>query len=388
LNLIINILLVYLFFSVAYLLIFAIASVFPLRRKTNKANKQNTFAILIPAYKENIIIRSVAKSAYEHNYPKSHFQVFVIADSLNQDTIDYIKNIGIDVIEVSFESSTKAKSLNAALEIIPAGKFDYTVILDVDNIMAEGFLDNINDAINCGYKVVQGHRTAKNTNTATAYLDAASEEIANSIYRKGHRNIGLSAMLIGSAFAIEWNLFKRLMHDIRNVAGEDRELEIRLLADRITIEYAEDAIVLDEKVENWELYTRQRTRWAAAHLDFFAKYFFPSIAQLFKGNFDYVNKIWHTAIPPRIILLALLIFSSLITFILLVDNYQYFAILLLVNIITIVIAVPHKFYNYQFLRSLIQLPIMFFSMIAAWSKIKGQKDKFLHTPHTFKGEEK
>ncbi len=348
----------------------------------------NTFAVLIPAYKENSIIRTVAKSAVEHNYSSSHFKVFVIADSLENDTIEYIKRVGANVIEVSFESSTKAKSLNAALALIPTEQFDYAVILDVDNIMANDFLYKMNDAINSGYLVVQGHRTAKNTNTPTAYLDAASEEVANSIYRKGHRNLGFSAMLIGSAFAIEYKLFKRLMHDIRDVAGEDRELDIKLLAENIKIGYADDAVVYDEKVENWQLYTRQRTRWAAAHLDFFTKYFFRSLREFFKGNFDYANKIWHTAIPPRIILLAILIISTLLTYFLQVINYHYFALLLLVNIFSIAIAIPRKFYNSQFFRSLLQLPIMFFSMIIAWSKIKGQKDKFLHTPHTFEGDEK
>jgi hypothetical protein len=38
---------------------------------------------------------------------------------------------------------------------------------------------------NSGYKVVQGHRTAKNINTNTAYLDALSEESANSLIRLG-----------------------------------------------------------------------------------------------------------------------------------------------------------------------------------------------------------
>jgi hypothetical protein len=54
-------------------------------------------------------------------------------------------------------------------------------------------LFKINDSINAGYHVVQGHRGFKNTKDF-AMLDAISEEINNNIYSKGHRAIGMSSI--------------------------------------------------------------------------------------------------------------------------------------------------------------------------------------------------
>ncbi|HPU24332.1 MAG TPA: glycosyltransferase family 2 protein, partial [Candidatus Kapabacteria bacterium] len=281
------ILLLYFGFATTYLFVLAVFSLLKEKKFLPATDKLNRYAILIPNYRENRIILDVARTALNHDYPKDYFDVYVIADGVEPETVSKLKDMGCYVIEVQFENSTKAKSLNAALCAIDQEKYDYAVVLDVDNIMQPGFLHQVNIVHNCGYKVVQGHRTAKNINTNTAYLDALSEESANSLIRRGIFRIGGSAMIIGSAFSIEWNLFKRLMSDIQDVAGEDRELEIRILEQKIKIAYCSSAVVLDEKVENWGNYTRQRSRWAAAHLDFVLKYFTRGFSQLFNGNFDY-----------------------------------------------------------------------------------------------------
>ncbi len=384
-----EIILIYFALSVAYLLVLSIASIFPVRKRRIQSDKLNKFAILIPAYKENNIIITVANAAVNHNYPKHLFDVYVIADTLERTTIEKIKDCGANVIEVSFESSTKAKSLNAALNSVPKDKYDAAVVLDVDNIMQDDFLRKMNDSLNSGYRVVQGHRTAKNMNTATAMLDAASEEISNSVIRKGLSWFGISAMIIGSAFAIEWELFKEVMSDINDVAGEDRELEIRLLKRKIKIGYNHNAIVLDEKVENWEVFTRQRSRWAAAHFDFVAKYFFAAFYELFlRGNIDYFNKVWQNLVPPRIILLSFLLIMSAIS---IIFPSFYFSniwiILFIAYTASLFIALPASFYNKKFFASLASLPKMLVSMIVSWTKIKGQRTTFLHTPHTYDGKE-
>ena len=56
------------------------------------------------------------------------------------------------------------------------------------------------------YKHIELLRT-KDTNTAV--LDAVSEEINNSIFRKGHTRLGFSSGLSGSGMAFEYDLFKR-----------------------------------------------------------------------------------------------------------------------------------------------------------------------------------
>ena len=107
----------------------------------------------------------------------------------------------IRVLEVSFENSSKAKALNFAVgEIGPDGA-EAVAILDADNLAGREFIARMNDALDSGIQAVQAHRTAKNRDTDTAILDAASEEINNSIFRRGHVALGFSSALIGSGMA-------------------------------------------------------------------------------------------------------------------------------------------------------------------------------------------
>jgi len=381
------ILLLYFGFATVYLFALAVFSLLPEKKYQPKTNKLNRYAVLIPDYRENKIILDVARSALSHDYLDDFFDVYVIADGVKPETVAILEEYGCNVLEVQFENSTKAKSLNAALNAIEEDKYDYAVVLDVDNIMQPGFLNQVNIVHNSGYKVVQGHRTAKNINTNTAYLDALSEESANSLIRRGIFRLGGSAMIIGSAFSIEWKLFKRLMSDIQDVAGEDRELEIRILQERIKIAYSSSAVVLDEKVENWGNYTRQRSRWAAAHLDFVLKYFAKGFAQFFKGNFDYFNKVLHSLVPPRIILLAALMVFFILS--LTISHFpfsEWWISLFLLYIVTLMLSIPKRFYTKRMLVALLELPKMLLLMVISWCKAKGQRDKFVSTPHTYTGE--
>ncbi len=116
-------------------------------------------------------------------------------------------------MEVSFEKSTKAKSLNQVMERIEE-EYDIAIILDADNEKEKGVLHKVNNAYCSGFKAIQCHRTAKNTNTHISRLDGLSEEINNSIYRKGHVRVGLSSALIGSGMAFDYSLFKNIMAEI------------------------------------------------------------------------------------------------------------------------------------------------------------------------------
>ena len=175
-------LLIYLGASVLFLITYAILGNFPSKVKKPITNKQNKFVIFIPGYKEDAVIYNVAKEALNQEYPKELFDVIVIADSFQQKTLDDLNSLPITVNEVSFDKSTKAKALNKTMAGLPDDLYDVVLILDADNILARDFIMKINDSINAGYHVVQGHRAAKNIK-GFALLDAISEEINNNIYR-------------------------------------------------------------------------------------------------------------------------------------------------------------------------------------------------------------
>jgi cellulose synthase/poly-beta-1,6-N-acetylglucosamine synthase-like glycosyltransferase len=92
--------------------------------------------------------------------------------------------------------------LRHTYDLIKNGNFDYLIMLDIDNLLEPNYLSKLNNFIQEDQIVIQTHRVAKNLDTPYSILDAISEEVNNNIFRKGHRNIGMSAALIrfGSNF--------------------------------------------------------------------------------------------------------------------------------------------------------------------------------------------
>lgn len=381
---------IYFGFAAVYVFIFAVAGIFPYRQRIPENSKERKIAVLIPGYKEDSVIVDVAKDALQQDYAGEKYDVVVIADSFQPATLNELAKLPVKLIEVSFEVSTKSKALNKAMAQLD-NNYEIAVVLDADNIMASDFLKKINRAFDNGFMVVQGHRAAKNTNTSFALLDAISEELNNHIFRKGHRVLGFSSALIGSGMAFHYSFFKKTMANVKAVGGFDKELELTLLKERIKIEYIHEALVLDEKVQKSQVFANQRKRWLSAQFIYFGRYFFPGMYHLiFKGNFDFFDKVYQMVSPPRVLLIGLVTILAAIYGLvawLFPDNgilqfsfQQWFYIWALL-VLAFLFSIPRKFYNSKTLLALFALPKAFFLMFASLFKLKGANKKFIHTEH-------
>ncbi|MFN3404745.1 MAG: glycosyltransferase [Cytophagaceae bacterium] len=389
---ILGIIFTYLAITTLYSFIFSVAGRLGGTKKFPVSERKGRFAVMIPAYKEDEVIIHSAREAVKQNYPKDKFEVVVIADSLKKGSIETLRELPLKVIEVSFDSSTKAKSLNKALSLME-DKYDFALVLDADNIMEPDFLTKLNNVFQASDVVgVQGHRVAKNLNTDFAVLDGISEEVNNHIFRKGHRILGLSCGIIGSGMAFRYEYFKNQMKTINAVGGFDKELELKIFRDKQEVEYMEDALVYDEKVPNSKVFGTQRRRWISAQFHYFGKYFFPALSELVtKGNLDFFNKAFQQFLLPRALLLGVLGLFASISLAMAVMGWvlspfsEGIVLLLLIQFMAILIAVPGKFYNKYSYKALVKLPKAILIMFITLFKLKGANKKFIHTPHSNSG---
>lgn len=288
--------------TVLYLFTFAFASIFKRSNRHGKAKKQYRYAVLYPAYKEDKVILSSASTFLKQNYPSVLYDVVVISDQMTDVTNELLAQSGTTVLKANYKDSSKAKALQLAMNSLDENKYDVVVIMDGDNLVDPDFLEKINNSYDAGHIAIQGHRMAKNRNTSTAILDAVSEEMNNSIFRKGHVRLGFSSALIGSGMAFQYQWFKKNIFKA-STAGEDKELEALLLKQRIHIEYLEDANVYDEKIPKDAAFYNQRRRWLAANYGILIQALPEFPKAFFSGNWDYCDKIFQWMMLPRIILL-------------------------------------------------------------------------------------
>ena len=371
----------FLFLNCCYLLFFATAGLKTIKSFHKNATRFRKFCILIPVYREDLLILEAGKAAMQHRY-EGTFDVWVIADGLLKSTVKTLEENGINVTEVFFEKSTKGQALAAAVNKLE-NDYELIMVLDADNIMQENTLNDVNAAVEAGYKVVQTHRIAKNKDTAFAFLDACNEEINNHIYRKGPYSLGLSAALIGSGMAFEFNYFKKIIANIGQTVGEDKEMDFRIAKDRIKIAYLHNTFVLDEKVESAPVFTRQRTRWLASQLELLKRYSGEAFIQLKAGNLEFINKLMQVWLVPRTLLMAALgLFLLLSLFIPAGPAPVFWLVLLCMLFVALMISVPGHYYkNKMLLRALVRMPYAIGCMVIALFKIGKAKTSFMATVH-------
>lgn len=378
-------LLLYFVYTVSYSLILS-ASAFSYRSPTSDQNYYpRRIVVLIPAYKEDGVIVSTAKAAIEHNYQGDKFDIVIIADSLQKETLTQLALLErLTIVEVDFEISTKVKALNEALKKLEK-TYDMGVVLDADNVMQKDFLHQINSSCAQGYKAIQGQRMAKNKNTSMALLDAVSEAINNHIYRQGTSVLGLSCSFIGSGMAIDFDLMKNTLSEMDSVGGFDRDMEVRLIAKGYKVHYLKKAIVYDEKVDNSKTFANQRKRWIYSQYNYLFKELKPGIKYLLRGNFVYFNSaVLRNIQLPRLINLGLLFIVMVLSFVfpnLMGFSYFVWLTLLLLLVLSNLIAIPRSFFGKDLIVAILSLPKVFIIMFLLLFKLRGANKSFIHTPH-------
>ena len=376
------IILVYFAGNVLYLLFFAVCGFLYPEPRQNEFRKFRNITVVIVAFREDRIIDAVIKSAMQQDYPREMFNILLIADSFEPGTLEKLNHYPMQTVVANFEESTKVRALKLALTQLPVNT-EFVVILDADNIMEMGFLRKLNLFLESGHMVVQCHRSAKNTNTPFALLDAVSEEVNNNIFRQGHTAIGLSSALIGSAMAFQLDVFRQYIPKLTAVGGFDKELELMLLDDGIHIAYLSNAFVLDEKVQNSKVFYKQRKRWMRSQLYYFGRDIFPSIwALLRKGNINYFDKTIQFFFMPRVLLLGILILVNLAQVFIPNPVYCWIWLGTLVScILSILISTPNQYFRIETVKALLYLPMAFFLMFSILFRLRKANRHFIHTVH-------
>lgn len=378
---------------VCYLLLYAIASKFYRTPRFPEARTLRRFIVFFPAYKEDRVIASSVRSFLQQDYPRELFDIIVISDQMQPATNEDLRSLPIRLLTANYKDSSKAKALTMAVDSISDEHYDIVVIMDADNLTSPDFLAEVNRAFDSGIKSVQAHRTGKNLNTDISILDGISEEINNGIFRSGHNALGLSAALSGSGMAFEADWFRQNVR-LLETAGEDKELEVLLLQQRIHTVYLPQIPIYDEKTQKEEAISNQRKRWIAAQFGILRSSLLSLPKAIGQGNPDYCDKILQWMLPPRLIQLAGVFGLTLvITIIGIWLSLQGTAtghewtiavkwwILSAAQVAAMTLPIPGHLFNKQLGKAVLRIPMLALTTIGNLFKLKGAYKKFIHTEH-------
>lgn len=372
--------------QVLYLFYLACHSFRKKYRKYPKTSEKFRTVVFIPAYGDDSVIERTVDAILDQTVDKDFFNVVVISDHMSDETNRNLFLKPIILLTPKFEKSSKSNALKYAVSSLEnndsrSNRYEIAVILDSDNIVDRNFLQDIWDAFDNGMESVQTHRVAKNLNTDISILDAVSEEINNSLFRKATVNVGLSAALIGSGMAFKYKWFSKNVFNT-DLAGEDKEFERLLLKEGIFTDYLENTFVKDEKISKSSSFYSQRRRWVAAQYEI-VKLSLKDLPKAMRyGNWDYCNRIFQWMLLPRVILIGLLGFISVVLSVFAFSySIKWWAMFLLMAFI-LAFAVPDYLVDKRFKRAVKRVPwlalLMFFNLF----RIRNANKTFIHTEHT------
>lgn len=367
--------------SVGYFFLFAFASLWGSKKRYPAALKKSRIVVFIPSYKGDRVIMDSVNSLLYQDYPDNLFDVVVISDRMEEETNLAISALPVILYEICPVNSSKAYALNYGIDKMDGEKYDIVVVIDADNVVDRTFLQSINDAYCSGSKAIQAHRTAKNTDTDIAILDALSEEINNSIFRLGHINCGLSSALIGSGMAFDYKWFKDNVNKLKT-AGEDKELESLLLKDKIFIDYLNNVYVYDEKTKKADAFSRQRRRWLASQLGSLKMGLKDLPGAIWTLNIDYIDKIIQWMLLPRVLVLGVISVATILTTFFSFGLSIKWWLLMTVLLLTFVIASPDFITHKKNLKAVRKVPLIILLMFINLFRLRGVNKKFIHTDNS------
>lgn len=364
------ILFIWVLVTVMYLTFFAVTSLFARHSETPKAKNENRFIIIIPTSKNGISVEATVRSILGQTYSQRLFDVTVVANNEDEITLFHLAQQPITLLTPNFKDNIWTKSLQVAINNLPQFKiYDSAIILEAGDLVEPEFLQQMNDAYeSAGTKVIQAHKLALNRDTTSARLEAVFEEINNSIFRRGHISVGLSASMASSGMVFNFEWFKNHILAAK-VSWADKDLEATIMREYIYVDYFDNIFVYSEKARQAEDFNRKRISWFITQW----KTFFHNVhylpAALFNRHYDLIDKLLQWMLIPRIVMMAIIIAMAIITpFIYMTAALKWWIIFTLV-LFVFAIATPNYLVDDKWDSTFFKVPAVLFSSILKRFKI-------------------
>ena len=350
--------------TVLYLGVFAFTSMFARHSDTPKAKNQNRFIVLIPSHKSGKSLELTVNSILGQTYPQRLFDVTVIADHENEITMFHLAQQPITLLTPTYGKSSRTKSLQLAINNLPQFKiYDVVIILDAGDVVEPEFLEQMNDAYeSAGTKAIQAHKVSFNRDTVSARLSAIFEEINNSIFRRGHISIGLSAAMASSGMVFNFEWFKQQILAAK-ISWADKELEALLLRHHVYVDYFDKIIVYSEKARQAEDFNRQHRNWILTQWLAILRNLRHLPKAIIQKHYDLIDKLFQWMLLPRMVMMAVILFMCIIMpfiyFTLAIKWWALFAIVLFI----FAMATPNYLVDEKWNSTFFKIPFVLMSSV-------------------------
>ena len=247
-------------------------------KKQVEHKPQKRFLLMVAAHNEESVIGQLVDNLNNLDYPKELYEVCVIADNCDDKTAEISRSLGATVIEHFYapgEPKGKPYAIKYAVDQYGdriQNEFDGISFFDADNLVSLNFLQEMNNHLMNGDRLIQCYLDSKNPNDNWVSLSyAASYYYMNRSWQLAKYRLGLGNAIGGTGFCVDTKLFTEVGWTARSLT-EDLEFTMQCLLRGVPAKWSHFARVYDEKPQSFWASCVQRLRWARGHWDVCFKY--------------------------------------------------------------------------------------------------------------------
>lgn len=233
------------------------------------------FAILIPAHDEEILVGKTVASAFRLDYPRSRFNVHVVADNCTDATAVVARSLGACVHERHApQRPGKGAALNWLVEQVARESrvIDAFVIVDADSELSSNLLRAMECRLRNGAEAAQALYLVDASDAPLSRMRKLALRLHNHVRPRAHTTLGGSSHLYGNGMCfVAWLLREHPWSETS--VGEDGELFARLVNHGHRVALIEEAMVRSVMPRSFREARSQSVRWERGRFDHFGLYF-------------------------------------------------------------------------------------------------------------------
>lgn len=250
------------------------------KKKKQQFPPTKSFAVLVAAHNEEQVVGALMENLKLLNYPKELYDVFVICDNCTDGTANVVRSHNMNAcVRTNPNLRGKGYAIEWMLKELwkMPRQYDAVVMFDADNLAHPDFLNEMNNDLCSGARVIQGYIDTKNPEDS--WVTAAygvSYWYVNRLWQLPRHNLGMANFLGGTGMCFETGLLKEIGWGATSLV-EDLEFTMRCASRGIYPVFNYDAKLFDEKPLTFKASARQRLRWMQGHFTVARRYFFPML---------------------------------------------------------------------------------------------------------------
>jgi 1,2-diacylglycerol 3-beta-glucosyltransferase len=299
-----------------YLALLSILALLPVKIRSEQNARKKSFAIVVPAHNEELVIGKTLKSLSSIEYPRELFDVIVIADNCTDQTANIVRSAGAAAYERSNRTEVgKGYALRWGFDKILGAekKYDAIVVIDADCEVTPNMLSILHTYLHRGARVVQiADIVTPKPGVWNSEIIRLGFTLYNVVRPLGKRLIGCSVGLRGTGMCFAADILRDIPWQAYSFA-EDLEYGLNLVLHGIKVDFAPEAAVISAMPDQSNQSETQRARWESGRKPLVRHYSPKLLSQsLRKLSYPLFDTFLDLVMPPFVNLSVMIVFIILL----------------------------------------------------------------------------